>query len=81
MITGSRITRPQAAVETLARNRALILELFPAEESTSQAGPAGVFPRSATVRWLLQRRVGLAMLAGTWLLRWRKSRHPAAPIV
>lgn len=75
MITGSRITRPQAAVETLARNRLQILALFPPEASSDPEGIPGRFPRSATMAWLLERRVGLAMLAGTWLFRWRKHHH------
>lgn len=69
MITGSRITRPQAAVETLARNRRQILALFPPGVPGGQAGSPDRFPRSATMAWLMQRRFGLAMLAGTWLLR------------
>ena len=74
MITGSRITRPQSAMETLARNRLQILALFPGRSVASPTSAAGVFPRSATIRWLLERRVDLAMLVGTWLLRRRKQR-------
>lgn len=74
MITGIRITRPQAAAETLARNRQQILALFPSQAVSGEATVGGVFPRSATIRWLLERRVDLAMLVGTWLLRRRHQR-------
>lgn len=69
MITGQRITRPQAATEILASNRLQIRELFPGAAPRHDPGPSGHFPRSATFRWLLERRVDLVLLIGTWLLR------------
>jgi hypothetical protein len=74
LITGTRITRPQSAVETLADNRQRIRGLFPATAADGGAHGAGAFPRSVTFRWLLKRRVDLAVLLGTWLLRRRSGR-------
>ena len=60
----------------LADNRMQLRALFPDGGAPDGTMEPGVFPRSATIRWLIDRRVDFAVLVGGWLLR---RRHPSRP--
>jgi hypothetical protein len=68
MITANRITRPQAAVAMLAQNRIQMRALFLPDTAPGTAVWNAAFPRSRTFRWLLDRRIGLSVMVGTWLI-------------